>query len=271
MKYILRTVFAIISIPVFSRMWGRLMRVEKPGFLASRAVKFYKNLYKIDMKEYEGKVEDYPSISKFFLRHLDKSVRPLKQSEKSILSPADGKLVNVEYIDGDSATQVKGSYYSVNELLCENRNYSDGWYVATIYLSPADYHRYHYPVSAELTGYCHTKGPLFPVNESGLKYVKGLFVRNERIVCRFRKDSHDLYAVAVGATNVGSIKMEFIDNIVRDSSWKNMKTPVEQMGEMGRFEMGSTIVMVIPSALVASVEVENESRVQVGEPLFKIK
>ena len=271
MKALMRVFLSVVSMPVFSRLYGRLTRIRRPRFIVREIIDFFKDVYKIDMDEFAGSPGDYPSLAEFFVRPLDPQKRPLILQEEKIVSPADGVVKDIETVYEDKATQVKGKYYAISELVREQLDFSKGWHVATFYLSPRDYHRYHYPVSGKIEGYCHVGGKLFPVNSLGTSLVKNLFVRNERVVVRFVKNGLPLYAVAVGATFVGSIKMVFIDKIKRDRRWKNLDLEVKQLDEMGRFELGSTIVLVIPEELAQIEPGMKEQPIKTGDSIFSLK
>lgn len=267
----MRIFLSLISFPFFSRLWGHIAKIKHPGFLVKKIIHFYQTHYNINMNEYIGNLEDYACLSDFFIRHLDTEKRPLLPKNNAIVSPADGTLINIEKIYEDKATQVKGKFYSITQLIKEKVDFSKGWFVATIYLSPSDYHRFHYPLSGELKAFCHSTGSLFPVNSKGMNLIDKLFVRNERIISKFEKQGLLLYMVSVGATNVGSIKMEFISKLKRDNKWKQVKKSVKQLDEMGRFEMGSTIILLCPNELVEPSKKTNNQKILVGEPIFLLK
>ena len=195
----------LISLPLFSRLWGKLMRLRRPRFLARRMIIHFQNHYRISMDEFQGSPLDYPSLADFFVRPLDPQKRPLPADEQFILSPADGRLSELELIVKDCATQVKGKTYPLSRLLAADIDFSQGWYMATIYLSPGNYHRFHYPVSGRISGCFHGGSRLFPVNAFSCERVKQLYVKNERLVTRIDLQGSSMYVVAVGATFVGSI------------------------------------------------------------------
>lgn len=278
MKCLIVLFFSILSIPVFSRIWGRIARFRHPRFLVKRIIECYRKSYGIHMDDYQGEVGDYKSLSDFFNRPLDPEKRPLVTDESAIVSPADGVLIELETIFEDKATQVKGKYYTVSELLKENINFSKGWHVATIYLSPFNYHRYHYPLTGKIDRYFHAGGRLFPVNQVGMSHFDKLLLRNERIITKITKTDLPFYMVAVGATFVGSIKMEFIKKRVAPTAqdatrnhWEKVNLDICQLEEMGRFEMGSTIVLVLPQIMAEPLALVKGKPVRVGHPIFKLK
>ncbi|MEN8222837.1 MAG: archaetidylserine decarboxylase [Acidobacteriota bacterium] len=271
MNSLIRSLLYIISFPVFSRIYGRLTRIKSPKFFARFIIDFFVNTYDISMENYEGETGDYDSLSSIFIRKLDPEKRSLIPDQKHLLSPADGVVSSMELTDSDNVIQAKGIDYSLSEFLNADLDFSKKWYVTTIYLSPRDYHRYHFPVKGEVTGYCHMKGHIYPVNNLGLKNIKKLFIRNERIVLKMRSGKDPVYIAAVGATFVGSIKMEFIKKYKRDNKWKDISHSASQMDEMGRFELGSTIIMVTPEELAEPVEGITGNHIRTGEKLFRLK
>lgn len=269
MNYLKLLFLFVISMPLFSRIWGVVTKIEKPEWLASKMISVFKNHYDIDMNQYVGNEEDYASLSKFFIRPLDKNVRPLKDDEKSFLSPSDGVVTVCEQVAADIATQVKGRTYSISDLVRKELDFSEGYYLFTIYLSPKDYHRYHVPVDTNVRSYIHTGWRLFPVNKMSVNCINDLFVRNERVVVKMKKDEHEFYYIAVGATFVGSIKMDFFTKPV-DGKWTVIDKEYKQNQELGMFEMGSTIVLVVPENMVGEVNVKPGDSIKVGDPIFKL-
>ncbi len=270
----LRTLLYVAALPIFSRLYGRLVRLKHPRFLIQAIIRLFKDHYHIDMTEFQGEAEDYACLADFFVRPFDPEHRPLYPAEDAVVSPADGILKGIETIVEDKAGQVKGIHYKVSDLIREAVDFSCGWCLATIYLSPANYHRFHYPVSAALEAFCHARGSLYPVNSLGMSQVKQLFIKNERIITRFNLKGQPLYMVAVGATFVGSIKMLFIDKIKRDNRWKTLNQQVHQLDEMGRFDMGSTILLLLPQTLGTPLPAfkkgASDQPIRVGNPIFSL-
>ena len=224
------------------------------------------------MAEFQGKPEDYGSLADFFLRPLDSAKRPLALDEQFLFSPADGRLSELELIGSDRCTQVKGWTYPLSLLLAAKIDFSEKWYLATIYLSPGNYHRFHYPLSGRISGCFHAGTRLFPVNDFSVARVKRLYVRNERVVTRFELPGSRFYLVAVGATFVGNIGMEYLAGpLPAKGVWQPLDIPVRQMAEMGHFAMGSTIILLFPARRVEKVLAEKGKAVRVGDPLFKIR
>ncbi len=264
----IKTLLYVISFPVFSRIYGRLAKLRFPRFIIRKIIKWFTETYNINMDEYEGDVDDYNSLSEIFIRKLDPGKRPLRPDPDSILSPADGVVSSIELVRTDKAVQVKDVEYCISELLNKEIGFSEGWYLTTIYLSPMDYHRFHFPAAGSLNGYCHMRGHLYPVNRLGLNNIKKLFLRNERIVIDMNLNGRQIFIAAVGATFVGSIKMEFIDNYKRDNKWKPLALKVGQLQEMGRFELGSTIIMATPENIAKPADDIIGKVIKTGDILF---
>ena len=114
-----RMLLVLISWPRLSRLYGRIMRLQRPRFLAQWMIRHFQKHYRIAMDEFQGTAADYPSLSEFFLRPFDPETRPLAGSADCLLSPADGRLIELELIERDCATQVKGWNYPMSLLLAE--------------------------------------------------------------------------------------------------------------------------------------------------------
>ncbi len=199
----------------------------------------------------------YASFNAFFTRALKPGVRPL--ADAPWLCPVDGSISQFGAIEHDRIFQAKGHHYSTTALLGGDaalaRTFEDGSF-ATLYLSPRDYHRIHMPCAGRLLRMMHVPGALFSVNPSTARGVPGLFARNERVVCVF-DSAHGLFVlVLVGATIVGSMATSWHGVVnpprgARLRAWRYDDQAIElrQGDEMGRFLLGSTVVMLFPKGL----------------------
>jgi phosphatidylserine decarboxylase len=266
-----KVLLGIISCPLWSGIWGRIMRIRRPQILVRRMIRRFQNHYRIKMDEFVGEADDYPSLADFFVRRFDPQKRALRRDERYIVSPADGVLSELEAVCEDCCIQVKGRSYPLSALLREKIDFSEGWHMATIYLSPSNYHRFHYPLSGTVTRFRHEPGRLFPVNAFSAARVDRLYVRNERVIVEIESGWRRAYVVAVGATFVGGIRMEFATLGRPSGKWVEARRPVSQLDEMGRFEMGSTIVLVLPGRMIGAAVAEKGKPVRVGDPLFQIR
>jgi len=241
-----------------SRVFGVFTRLRIP-FLSKFARNAFANYYKLDMSEAEFPLSHYRNLGELFIRKLRPGMRPIADAE--IVSPVDGVLSQTGTFDGDEQTliQAKGKNYSLKSLLrnAELAERFKGGAFATIYLAPFNYHRIHSPVKGDLVLSSYCPGTLWPVNVGSVERVEGLFCINERLTSQIRlQDGSEILVVKVGATNVGRIGVVYSDSILtnagkmpRDNKrmdWiPNREYSFERGDELGRFEMGSTVILVV--------------------------
>lgn len=211
--------------------------------------------YKVNMAEAANPdPAAYPSFNEFFTRALKDGARPIRDA--TLICPVDGAISQFGAIDQDQIFQAKGHRYSTTALVGGDAalaaQFQNGHF-ATIYLSPRDYHRIHMPQAGRLTRMIHVPGELFSVNPTTARGVPGLFARNERVVCVFEGATGPFVLVLVGATIVGSMATVWhgVVNPPRPGAlreWHYDAQPIElaQGAEMGRFLLGSTVVMLFP-------------------------
>lgn len=240
-----------------SRAFGIVTRLRIP-FVSKALRNVFANYYKLNMEESEYPLSHYRNLGELFIRRLKPGARPIADSE--IVSPVDGVLSQTGVFDeNQKLIQAKGKYYTLKDLL---RNEAmakrfEGGAFATIYLAPFNYHRIHSPVKGELVDAAYCPGTLWPVNVGSVERVEGLFCINERLTSRIRlEDGSEILVVKVGATNVGRIGVVYSDELLvnagrlpRDCKrfdWvPSTKVTFEKGGELGRFEMGSTVILVV--------------------------
>ena len=249
-------------------------------FLIRSFVKFYEvNLDEVRKSAPDG----FTSFNDFFTRELERGSRPIDSSDLSIVSPADGIISAAGSIKKNAVLQAKGIDYSLEELLAtdldEAQRYYDGSF-ATIYLAPFNYHRVHAPLAGELVAARFVPGSLFSVNLTTVSFLRGLFTRNERLICHFRTAAGPMVLVFVGALNVGSIttpwtgeirprKGNMVKNIDLQSS-SQAKT-VNKGDLLGWFNMGSTIILLLPPGVCDwRSGLESGEALRMGEALGQI-
>lgn len=240
-----------------SRAFGIVTRLRIP-FVSKALRNVFANYYKLNMEESEYPLSHYRNIGELFIRRLKPGARPIADSE--IVSPVDGVLSQTGVFDeNQKLIQAKGKYYTLKDLLRneEMAKRFEGGAFATIYLAPFNYHRIHSPVKGELVDAAYCPGTLWPVNVGSVERVEGLFCINERLTSRIRlEDGSEILVVKVGATNVGRIGVVYSDELLvnagrlpRDCKrfdWvPSTKVIFEKGGELGRFEMGSTVILVV--------------------------
>ena len=256
--------------------WFVRLRVQ---WLKNLVGRWFIGHFKVNMSEaVEEDITAYSDFNSFFTRALKPDVRPLAAEENAVLSPVDGAVSQAGKIDGDAIFQAKGHSYSLNTLLGNADSWSDKFQnglFATLYLSPRDYHRIHMPLTATLEHVIHVPGRLFSVNPVTTRKVPGLFARNERVACLFNTEHGPMGMVLVGAINVASIETVWQGVITppagkRVQSWDyhDKKVILNAGEEMGRFNMGSTVILLFGPEQVAWVDsVKAEAPVRMGELL----
>jgi phosphatidylserine decarboxylase len=237
-----------------TRLAGRIASARR-GAATTRLIRWFVGRYGVDMAEAaEPDIAAYKSFNDFFTRALKPGVRPLANAD--LVCPVDGSISQFGRIRGDLIFQAKGHDYSTHALLGGDAALAarfDNGHFATLYLSPKDYHRIHMPCEGRLMRMLHVPGELFSVNPTTARGVPGLFARNERVVCVFEGVAGPFVLVLVGATIVGSMATVWhgVVNPPRPGSvreWRYDEQTIElaQGAEMGRFLLGSTVVLLYP-------------------------
>jgi len=249
----------------------------KAGRLTTAVIRWFVGRYQVNMSEAANPdIAAYSSFNEFFTRPLRGDARPLAQAD--FICPVDGAISQFGAIKRDQIFQAKGHHYSTTALVGGDRElanaFQDGSF-ATLYLSPKDYHRIHMPCAGRLTRMIYVPGDLFSVNPVTARGVPGLFARNERVVCVFESAHGPFVLALVGATIVGSMATAWhgIVNPPRSSTiceWRYDDQSVEfkQGQEMGRFLLGSTVVMLFPNkALNFNATWTPARAIQLGEAM----
>jgi phosphatidylserine decarboxylase len=239
-------------------MAGAAARLQA-GALTQAVIRWFIGRYGVNMAEAaQPDPTAYPSFNDFFTRALKPGVRPLASGDW--LCPVDGAISQFGTIGGsagDRIFQAKGHSYSTTALVGGDAALAahfTGAHFATLYLSPRDYHRIHMPAAGRLLRMIHVPGALFSVNPATARGVPGLFARNERVVCVFEHPQQGLWVlVLVGATIVGSMATTWHGvvnpprpGLLRDWGYLDRRIELEQGAEMGRFLLGSTVVLLLP-------------------------
>jgi phosphatidylserine decarboxylase len=217
--------------------------------------------FKVDMNDAaEPDPARYASFNAFFTRELAPGARPLAKDLRAVASPADGTISQIGLIRDGRIFQAKGHDYDVTGLLGGDEGVAEpfrGGAFATIYLSPRNYHRLHMPVTGRLTQTVYVPGKLFSVNAATTSLVPGLFARNERVVAVFDTDMGPMALVLVGAIFVGSIETVWQGEITPRKGPRQIErwpapdgVRLEKGAELGRFNMGSTIIALFADRAV---------------------
>ena len=223
------------------------------GAWTAYLIKWFIGRYKVNMTEAaQPDIHSYATFNDFFTRALRSDARPL--APDNFICPVDGAISQFGAIDHDQLFQAKGHTYSTTALVGGDADlaaqFTDGSF-ATIYLSPKDYHRIHMPCDGRLTRMIYVPGELFSVNPVTARGVPGLFARNERVVCVFDSEHGPFVLTLVGATIVGSMATVWHGLVnpprtadVRVWQYDNEPVLLKKGDEMGRFLLGSTVVML---------------------------
>ncbi|MDP2448925.1 archaetidylserine decarboxylase [Polaromonas sp.] len=236
--------------------FGSHIASMRGGAVTTRIIRWFVGKYGVNMAEAANPdIGSYPTFNEFFTRALKPGARPLAAAD--LVCPVDGAISQFGAIEGDLIFQAKGHHYSTTALVGGDGALAaqfEGGSFATIYLSPKDYHRIHMPMGGRLQRMIYVPGELFSVNPATARGVPGLFARNERVVCVFESARGPFVLVLVGATIVGSMATVW-HGVVNPPRTKEVREwryegqpPVElaQGDEMGRFLLGSTVVMLFP-------------------------
>lgn len=252
--------FAAWQYPVPHHLLSRLM-----GLITHSENKWIKLTYMrliikrfgVNMDEaLEQDLEQYKHFNAFFTRALKADARPVVKGEKKLASPVDGCVSQMGKIKQGKIFQAKGHDYSLATLLGAEdkwaKQFTNGEF-ATLYLSPKDYHRIHMPCDAKLKEMRHVPGRLFSVNPATVNTVPGLFARNERVVCLFNTPAGPMAMILVGAIFVASIETVW-QGIITPPTTRDIQFSIFEQGfqkvtlrkaqEMGRFNMGSTVILL---------------------------
>jgi len=244
---------------LLTRIMRVLTRLHIPG-LTPAFIKVFVRLFRVDLNEAaEPDVRAYRHFDDFFTRALRDGARPLASEANEAICPVDGTISQFGRIERGRLYQAKGIDYSLDALFGGQdelaREFSDGNFI-TLYLSPRDYHRIHMPLDGTLREMQYVPGRLFSVNPHSTRTVAGLFTRNERLVTVFDAECGPLGMILVGAMFVSGIETVWSGMVTQGCSgntpahwvYTQVADPVrlERGQEMGRFHMGSTVIICLP-------------------------
>ena len=263
-----------------TRLAGAFARARCGG-LTTWVIRRFILRYKVNMAEAaQSNPASYATFNDFFTRPLKPGARPLARADW--VCPVDGAISQIGPIAGDQIFQAKGHSYSTTALVGGDAALAsefEGGHFATIYLSPRDYHRIHMPCDGVLRSMVYVPGDLFSVNPATARGVPGLFARNERVVCVFDTPHGPMALVLVGATIVGSMATVWHGTVnpprlpdVHTWHYAKRDTKLRSGAEMGRFMLGSTVVMLWPKSanLRFNPEWAAARPVRLGEVMAKV-
>ncbi len=265
------------SSPLLSRVTGRLSDLRLPRPVLVRLIGAYARAFGVDLAEAALPVEGYASFDEFFTRRLAEGRRLIAREAGAVIAPCDSRVSVIGPLPADGRLeQIKDSRYSVEALLgsAEDAQPFRAGVHATLYLSPAMYHRVHVPVDGRVTGWRYVPGRLFTVKPVAVRTVPGLFTRNERVCVFLESEAHGQVAVVlVGAANVGRISLAFSPLVTNRGlpggrEAPSAPIPVRRGDELGTFHLGSTVVLLVADPRLAP-RVGADAFVRMGQPLWQ--
>jgi phosphatidylserine decarboxylase len=265
---------------LLSDMVRGVTRIRTP-WIKNALIRAFIDRFHPDMSEAAAPdARGFATFNEFFTRALREGARVPDPDPQTLVSPVDGSVSQLGPLDGSWLVQAKGLAYSLESLLEGAPDWAErfsGGAFATLYLAPSNYHRIHMPLPGELRAAWYVPGQLFSVNTASAALVPGLFARNERVVCVFENQGLGFALVLVGALFVGSMATVWHGEVTPQAARRRLELPLSggaaplQLGkgaEMGRFNMGSTVIVLLPpgrSRWVAGLGAG--STVRVGQPL----
>jgi len=258
-KWLLRSMTELSSRKWISRMTGKFAQSSASRKLIPRFAK----AYGINIEEAEKPLSEYTTLNEFFTRRLKPGHRVIHDSPDSVASPVDALITGAGPVADGTLLDVKGQTYTVKELLNNSprtASFMNGYYIV-LYLSPTDYHRIHTPVGGQIVEREHIAGKVYPVNDFGLRHMRRVLSRNERLITYMKHAYGEVAVVKVGAMNVSSIKY------VQPERGK-----MEKGDELAYFEFGSTVVLVMEDdTFIPREDLSTGLKVRMGESLGVLK
>lgn len=248
----------VVPRSALSTLVGRLVRAPAPAPLHHVAMRLFARAYDVDLGSAEADLSSYPTFAQFFTRKLKSGLRPIDPEPGSVVSPVDGTVSETGLVTNGRCLQAKGIDFPAGKLVGdeERARAFDGGAFATLYLAPRDYHRIHSPVAGKIVGSTYLPGEFWPVNPASVRNVDALFAVNERLVTWVESTFGLVAVVAVGATCVARIHATYDAITTHTGQPQETKVypapiPVEKGGELGMFEMGSTVILLFEKGRVA--------------------
>ncbi len=269
MKYLL---LRLLPKNILSRLAGRLADMNLPSPVLSSLIQVYCRVYDIKQDEMKRPASQMKTFNEFFTRELKSGARPIDKNPESIVSPVDGAVAEFGKIEDGLLVQTKGILYSLVDFVGKKdaKRFQQGYFL-TIYLSPADYHRIHSPVTGNVEEFSYFSGNLWPVNNIGVTKVGGVFSINERIVTLIQAQEGAVALIKVGATIVGKIKVDYSDLTTNSKKPTQLHLPVipsrkyEKGDEIGRFQLGSTVILLFEENQFLPVDLYAGKKLKMGQ------
>ncbi len=278
-KQLLIFIFILLPKSILSRIFGVITRIPFPQWLLRIVIKKYSNAFKIKTDEYETPSGGFRNFDSFFTRELKKGIHTIDDDPTAVVSPVDARIDQYGQIDDGTIIQAKGIDYSLYDLVPSDQAkvFECGSFM-TLYLSPADYHRIHSPVSGDITGYFHIPGKLYSVAEFMVQGLRGLFSKNERLISYIDTGKGQVAVCKIGAMNVGRMSISHAPVVTnrtfrrtKEVLYENALRPSIKAGEeLGMFHLGSTIVLLFEKDYIRFIENNTGKTIRVGQKIGEI-
>ena len=252
-KKLLKTLVELTGNPIASRVLQQLAQSRLSKYLIGP----YSKAYQIDESSMEHSRAYYESLQAFFTRQLKSGSRPFDSAPETLISPADGHVSSFGRIQNGHQFNIKGHTYSISEIFMDEQRastYKDGWYYI-FYLSPADYHHFHYPADGIVTNRYALGTSSYPVNTLGLTYGNRPFETNYRLITELTTDYDQLAIVKVGALNVNSVQLY------------STAKQANKGEDFGYFSFGSTVLLFVAGNTSFTPSLQKEGDILVGETI----
>ncbi len=272
--------FTILPHHLISRVVFRLTRIKSPK--VTSVIHWFIKTFKVDMSDAVIQdISSFPTFNEFFVRTLKAESRPIAAGENELASPVDGTVSQSGDIMNDHLFQAKGHFYSVEDLLGGDALLAklfEGGRFSTIYLAPYNYHRIHMPLAGRLKKMIHVPGRLFSVAQWTVRVIPRLFARNERVVCIFSTPSGPMAMILVGAINVAAIETVWAGLVtppkgksISEYDYDHTEKDFAKGEEMGRFNMGSTVILLTTDKVEWSQFLKPGQTLKMGELIGQFK
>ena len=275
---ILASIFYILPHHAITWLMFKGSRIQWPP-LKNLIIRIYTDLNPVKMHEaIEEDMFAYESLNAFFTRELKPECRPFDNNEKNWLCPVDGSVSQAQAIENGRVFQAKGHDYSLLELVGGDKKlekiFNNGFF-ATLYLSPRDYHRIHMPTTGLLKHMQYIPGRLFSVAAFIVNHIPRLFARNERCVCYFETEQGPMAMILVGAINVSAMETVWHGLIsseakkIKRFEYNDKEIILHRGEEMGRFNLGSTVIVLTTDKMQIDEKIIAESEIKLGQCLAR--
>ena len=272
--------FTILPHHLISRIVFRLTRIKSSR--VTPVMHWFIKTFKVDMSDAVIQdISSFPTFNEFFVRTLKPESRPIAAGEHELASPVDGTVSQPGDIMNDHLFQAKGHFYSVEDLLGGDALLAklfEGGRFSTIYLAPYNYHRIHMPITGRLKKMIHVPGRLFSVAQWTVRAIPRLFARNERVVCIFSTPSGPMAMILVGAINVAAIETVWAGLVtppkgkaISEYDYDHTEKDFAKGEEMGRFNMGSTVILLTTEKVEWSQFLKPGQTLKMGELIGQFK